>query len=80
MQIDLHFSHLRTLYHMRNSSGKSPKNFQFSGLAGAFSYSPANYIMQAFIVGWTICSLLPARTLYHVYVRVFAHMKFRRNS
>ena len=47
-------------------SGKSPENLRFSGLAGAFSYSPGNYIMQALIVAWAVCSLLPSRTLYHV--------------
>ena len=58
------FCLLRTIK-KRNRSGKSPKNLRFSGLAGAFSYTPVNYIMQAFIVGWNVCSLLPSRTLYH---------------
>lgn len=58
---------LQALYHMRLCFGKSPENLWFPRPAGAFTWNISVRHMQACTSVFIPCSLLPSRTLYHIF-------------
>ena len=58
-------------------SGKSPGNLRFPGLAGAFTWRISVCRMQACATVSVPCSLLPSRTLYHIFFYLQTNVRFR---